>query len=162
MITLQELPIGSVVRETIENYEATVISVQAHVNGCRRALLQERRLKDGMPVQRETCDIQQLEMVTPLPGGPIADTGEEVLGLKAKDRATGYEGTIIIVETDTDGTLSFAVQSAARTATGDRVEAIWVSEPMLELLEPRRVQETPVVHKPTGPSEEPARASSPM
>jgi hypothetical protein len=122
-----------------EQFEATVIATQAHRNGCQRVVLQEKRLtKEGKPVNRESVDIQTVEMRQPKDGGVIGSLGTDVLGLKAIDSSTGYGGEICVVETDSHGARMLLLQSAERTATGDRVDAVWADEDFVELLEPKK------------------------
>ncbi len=159
MNTFSEIPMGSVVLETVENYEAIVLGHQILVNGCRRAVLQERRLKDGAPVKRESCDIQSLLLLSKAVQHIIdEDEYRGMLGLSAKDLATGYLGKITIVDQEISGAISFSLQSQARTSAGDRVEPSWVSEQMLELLETKKETYAP---KPTGSSNQPSRQETP-
>ena len=138
MKSLQEIPIGSLVYEKVEKYEATVVRAQVHLNGCHRVILQERRLKDGVPVEMESVDIQSIEIRQRKEDGAIADSGLDVIGLLARDKSTGYTGTICVVETRASGERWFWLQSSERTASGDRVKAHWLDEEFAELLEPRR------------------------
>lgn len=161
MKSLSEAPIGSLVFETVEQYEATVVAHQFHQNGCNRVVLQERRLKDGKPLPRESVDIQVIKPVRRNETGQIAEPADDILGLLARDNSTGYEGRISIVQTNANGGRDFVLQTSARTSSGDRVDAIWIDEEFVELLEPRRVIETA---RPPGPgnSEEPAALESPL
>lgn len=142
MKSLSECPIGSVVFATTEKFEATVIAGQVHISGCQRLVLQEHRMKDGVPVKVDVEDVQQCEMRRFKTGGVIASSGADVIGLKVKSEATGYEGLICVVETRAGGGRKFWVQSAARTEKGDRVDGAWFDEELVALLEPARAPET--------------------
>lgn len=162
MKTLNEAPIGSLVFETIEQYEAIVVGHQLHQNGCNRVVLQERRLKDGKPVQRESVDVQAVQPRSKKTDGVVARPAADVLGLLARDTSSGYEGRICIVQTNPSNTRDFVLQSSTRTSSGDRVEAIWIDEEFVELLEPRRAVESSSAQAGPGASEEPAAVESPM
>lgn len=138
MKSLSEVPLGSVVFETIEKYEATVVAGQFHLNGCQRVILQEKRLdKDGKSAKRESVDIQSVEMRQFNNDGFVCEL-DSVLGLPAVNKASGYEGRIIIIGIDPSGGRNYALQSSGRTSTGERIESEWCEEEFLELLEPRR------------------------
>jgi len=140
MISITEIPIGSVVFETVERYKATVVAVQVHMNGCHRVVLQEHKLKDGRPVKRDSVDIQSIEMREPKTRGVIAGPATDVIALRAKCAATGYEGTITVVETGPSGQRDFYIQSADRH-NGERVEGIWVPEPLVKMIDKKRPME---------------------
>jgi len=142
MKSLDEAPIGSVVFERTEQYEAVVTTHQVHRNGCHRVVLQERRLKDGKPAARESVDIQTVEVRRRGEGGVIdVEAANRVLGLRARDWTSGYTGEICVVGSEPAGGRSFLLQSAGRTSAGDRVEAVWVDELFVELMESERTVE---------------------
>lgn len=140
-----QLPMGTLVREMYEGFEAAVTGMQFHVNGCTRAVLAEKRLKDNCPVQRTSADIQALEIVKLNKKGLVIEPGaaSDVLDLKAKDPTLGIEGVIVVVEYQADGSRMFRLQPK-REKKDQEVDGYWICETLVELIDkPRQKTATP-------------------
>lgn len=168
MKSLSECPIGSIVKERVENYKAMVVGHQIHIDGCHRVVLQECSLKDGKPVGLESTDLQRVDLVK-FVDGYVMKPVDDIIGLKAKDLATEYTGTICIVGMGIAGDIDYFLQTAERAKGGDRVDGIWVAEARVKLLEPRRVIAPPKKKKKKneplqagrGPVDAPMKSSMP-
>lgn len=57
------MKLGDIVRDTVTDFSGTVIARHLYLNGCERLSLQSRELKDGKPVEPQTFDVEQLELV---------------------------------------------------------------------------------------------------
>lgn len=73
------------VRDTITGYTGIVIARTEWLNGCVRATIQAQELKDGKPIESQTFDVQQLEIVEQHPaaaepkrtGGPFPEPSRQ-------------------------------------------------------------------------------------
>lgn len=71
---MDKIKLGDVVRDSISGMEGVVIADTMWLNGCRRLQVQPRELKDGKPVEGQSFDEEQLELVT---GSVLASKGRE-------------------------------------------------------------------------------------
>jgi hypothetical protein len=55
--------LGDYVKDTITDFEGTVISRHEYLNGCVRLSLQPRELREGKLVEALTFDVEQLVLV---------------------------------------------------------------------------------------------------
>lgn len=54
---------GDLVKDTITGFQGVVIGEHLYLNGCKRLQVQPKELKDGKPLDPQTFDVEQLEMV---------------------------------------------------------------------------------------------------
>jgi hypothetical protein len=71
------MKLGDIAKDTLTDFQGTIVARHEYLNGCVRLSIQPRELKDGKPVDATTFDIEQLALVstgaprTVLPkGGP--------------------------------------------------------------------------------------------
>lgn len=57
------IALGDDARHTITGFAGLVIALTTWLNGCVRVTLQPRELKDGKPLEHQTFDIQEVELV---------------------------------------------------------------------------------------------------
>ncbi len=57
------IELGDLVRDRISGYEGIVIGITDWLYGCRRPMVQATALKDGKPVDAQSFDEPQLEIV---------------------------------------------------------------------------------------------------
>jgi hypothetical protein len=76
------IELGDEVRDTITGFTGVVIAEHKWLHGCRRLSVQPRELKDGKPIEHQTFDEPQLEVVkrgaargTSHTGGPRVEPG---------------------------------------------------------------------------------------
>ncbi len=55
--------LGDTAKDTITSFQGVIVSTHQYLNGCSRITLQPRELKDGKPVECQTFDVEQLELV---------------------------------------------------------------------------------------------------
>jgi hypothetical protein len=55
--------LGDMARDTISGFQGVVVAVTEWLNGCRRATIQPRELKDGKPIEAFTFDVEQVEVL---------------------------------------------------------------------------------------------------
>lgn len=67
--------LGDIARDTITGFEGVVICLSQWLHGCRRATLQPRELRDGKPVESQSFDEPQLELVQSSVVWTTANTG---------------------------------------------------------------------------------------
>ncbi len=60
---MQKIQLGITARDTISGFTGVVIAICEWLNGCVRVTIQPRELKDGKPVEMQTFDVEQLEVV---------------------------------------------------------------------------------------------------
>lgn len=60
---MQIIEIGDTVRDTLTDYEGTVIGITQWIYGCRRLTVQTRELKDGRPIDVVSFDEPQVVLV---------------------------------------------------------------------------------------------------
>jgi len=58
-----EIKLGQKVRDTITSMEGIAVARTVWLNGCVRIAVQSQHLKDGVPVELQTFDEPQLEVV---------------------------------------------------------------------------------------------------
>lgn len=134
---------GTKVREVHQGFEAIVGAIQFHHNGCQRAVLHEKRLKEDKLMQMSGTDIQTLEVIEVFEKGLRleSDAASDILGLRAKDTTLGIEGVIAVVEILPGG--ERLAQLQPKRIANAPIQGYWVSEAFLELLEPRREKVKP-------------------
>ena len=80
------IKLGDKVKDTITDFEGTVIARTLYLNGCVRYGVQAKELKDGIPVDCVWLDEEQLEKV---------EVTEPDIPLKIqKEESTGGPGSI--------------------------------------------------------------------
>ena len=57
------IELGDLARDTVTGFTGVVTAKTKWLNGCERLMLQSQKLKDGKPIEGETFDILQLELV---------------------------------------------------------------------------------------------------
>ena len=74
------LNIGDIARDTITDFEGVIVARTDWLNGCVRMTIQPKGLRDGKPVEAQTFDVEQLELVKAKAspqgsrsGGPMPD-----------------------------------------------------------------------------------------
>lgn len=67
--------LGDRVRDRVTGFEGIVIAITVWLNGCRRATVQSRELKDGATIPAESFDVEQLELRQTNAVPPCAPTG---------------------------------------------------------------------------------------
>jgi len=55
--------LGDKAKDRITGFEGTVIAEHSYLNGCRRLSIQPNELKDGKPIEAQTFDIEQIDVV---------------------------------------------------------------------------------------------------
>lgn len=55
--------LGDKARDTVTGFSGTITAEHKYLNGCRRFTLQANTLKDGIPIEPQTFDVEQLEFV---------------------------------------------------------------------------------------------------
>lgn len=59
------LKLGDEVRDMITGFQGVLIARTEWLRGCVRLTIQPRELKDGKPIESESFDEQQVELVEP-------------------------------------------------------------------------------------------------
>lgn len=74
------LRLGDIVKDKITGFEGVVVARTDWLNGCVRMVVQTKKLKDGAPLEPQTFDVEQLELVKSAAhpkgkpaGGPMPD-----------------------------------------------------------------------------------------
>lgn len=62
-MTKEEIHLGDVLKDTITGFKGVAIASTNWLNGCVRVTLQPQELKDGKPIEAQTFDVEQLEIV---------------------------------------------------------------------------------------------------
>jgi hypothetical protein len=75
MAKREEPRLGDVARDTITGFKGVVITSCDWLHGCRRLTLQPQGLKDKKPVEAQTFDAPQVQMVKRAVFGTTSDTG---------------------------------------------------------------------------------------
>jgi hypothetical protein len=76
----QMIELNCRVRDKITKFEGTVIAITHWLNGCTRAGVQSRELKDGIPTDPQWFDLTQLELVDACGAEPKEEKEEEKPG----------------------------------------------------------------------------------
>lgn len=58
------MQLGDMMRDTITGFTGVAISKHEYLNGCVRWSLQPKDMKDGKPVESQSFDEEQLELVS--------------------------------------------------------------------------------------------------
>lgn len=77
----QGIALGDTARDVVTGFEGVVVAITTWLNGCVRLALQPRALKDGKPIESQSFDVEQLELVekcdavmpTKKTGGPMPE-----------------------------------------------------------------------------------------
>lgn len=67
--------LGDIARDTITGFEGVVICLSQWLHGCKRVTLQPQKLHDGKPVEAQTFDEPQLELIRSSVVQTTAQTG---------------------------------------------------------------------------------------
>ncbi len=74
------MKLGDTARDTITGFQGVVIGETKWLHGCKRLVIQPRELKDGKPIDAQSFDEPQVELVetdvaktTSGTGGPAGD-----------------------------------------------------------------------------------------
>lgn len=67
--------LGDVAKDTITGFEGVVVAETRWLHGCRRLTLQPKALHEGKPVEPNTFDAPQLELVERAAGRAEPTTG---------------------------------------------------------------------------------------
>lgn len=59
------IKLGDIVRDTVTGFEGVVVAEHQWLHGCRRLSVQPQKLHDGKPIESQTFDDPQLELVSP-------------------------------------------------------------------------------------------------
>lgn len=70
-----KINLGDIAKDTITGFEGTVVCISTWLNGCARLTLQPRKMRLGKPVESETFDELQLELVAKGTLVPLRETG---------------------------------------------------------------------------------------
>jgi hypothetical protein len=73
--TRMPINLGDVARDTITGFTGVVIARHQYLHGCRRFSLQPQEMKDGKPIEPQSFDEPQLELVSAKQHPTTADTG---------------------------------------------------------------------------------------
>ena len=71
----QQINLGDVVKDTITGFTGVVVCRSKWLYGCERLTLQPMTLKDGTPIDRQTFDEPQLELVSEAKVLPSGNSG---------------------------------------------------------------------------------------
>ena len=63
------LPLGALARDTITGYKGIITARTEWLNGCWRVVLQAQQLHDGRPVEAQSFDAHNVEIVNAKPDG---------------------------------------------------------------------------------------------
>ncbi len=58
------MKLGSTARDTITGFAGVLTSRHEYLNGCVRLTIQPTTLHDGKPIESQTFDIEQLELIS--------------------------------------------------------------------------------------------------
>lgn len=61
---MQKIKLGCEAQDAITCYTGVVVCISEWLNGCKRVTIQTKELHDGKPIESQTFDIEQLELVT--------------------------------------------------------------------------------------------------
>ena len=75
MAKLEEPKLGDVARDTITGFKGVVIASCDWLHGCRRLTLQPQGLKDKKPVEAQTFDAPQIQLLRRAAFMGTSDTG---------------------------------------------------------------------------------------
>lgn len=70
-----EKGLGDLVRDTITGFEGVVTCVSRWLHGCSRLTVQPRELKDGKPIEAQSFDEPQLDLLERGIIGTTSNTG---------------------------------------------------------------------------------------
>lgn len=69
------IQIGDVVRDSITGFEGVAVAITEWLNGCRRVTVQPQHLHNGNPIESQTFDVTQLQLVQAKGHQPQRQTG---------------------------------------------------------------------------------------
>lgn len=62
-MTKDDFKLGDVLKDQITGFKGVAICRTDWLNGCTRVTIQPQDLKDGKPIEAQTFDVEQLELV---------------------------------------------------------------------------------------------------
>lgn len=62
-MTKDDFALGDVLKDSITGFKGVAICRTEWLNGCLRVTLQPQDLKDGKPIEAQTFDVEQLDLV---------------------------------------------------------------------------------------------------
>ena len=65
MPTRPTINLGDQVKHTITGYTGIVVCIGNWLSGCQRVTVQSQELREGKPVENQTFDVEELELVKP-------------------------------------------------------------------------------------------------
>lgn len=74
-MTRINIKLGTIVRDKVTGFQGMAINRYQYLNGCERYCVQPTELKDGKPVESETFDVEQLEIVKKSKAKKPSETG---------------------------------------------------------------------------------------
>ncbi len=69
------IDLGDIARDQITGFQGVVIGITKWLHGCERMTIQPRELKDGLPIQPQSFDVPQLELISKAVAKTTGDTG---------------------------------------------------------------------------------------
>ena len=70
-----DIKLGDKARDSISGFVGVVVAITEWLNGCQRILIQPQMLHEGKPVESQTFDAEQVEVVLPEPVVKPSRTG---------------------------------------------------------------------------------------
>jgi hypothetical protein len=55
--------LGDKAKDTVTGFTGTATAYHEYLNGCKRFTLTANTLKDGVPIEPQTFDVEQLELI---------------------------------------------------------------------------------------------------
>lgn len=66
---------GDEVKDSITGFSGVAICISSWLNGCVRVTIQPRELHEGKPIDAQTFDVEQIEVVKSATHAPLRKTG---------------------------------------------------------------------------------------
>lgn len=151
--------LGDKVRDVVTGFEGVVASWQKHMHGCDRLVVDPTKLgDDDKPLDGWVLDIMRLTLVEKgiLAAIPYPTEWDKLtLGAVVKDRVTGFQGLISVIEITVSGVVMMGVDPAKVDKDGQPAKSAFFHAGRLELVEEKPVPVAPEAPKvkPGGPSE---------
>jgi hypothetical protein len=70
-----KIELGDIARDTITGFRGVVVCEMKWLHGCKRFALQPQELKDGKPIETQSFDEPQLELVSKRAAAGTSHTG---------------------------------------------------------------------------------------
>lgn len=61
---MNNIYLGCEAKDTITGYVGIVVCISDWLNGCRRVTIQAKELKGGIPLENQTFDVEQVNLVS--------------------------------------------------------------------------------------------------